>query len=54
MKRSTPTTAATLEKPALDDEERSTRSVLLAERLRSPYGLDREALGEIEHEPGHE
>jgi hypothetical protein len=54
MKRSGSTTAATAEKPVLDDEQRVARLALLAERLRSPDGLDRDALGRIEQLPGDE
>lgn len=54
MKRSGSTTAATAEKPVLDDEPRVARLALLAERLRSPDGLDRDALERIEQLPGDE
>lgn len=54
MKRSGSTTAATAEKPALDDKQRVERLALLAllaERLRRPDGLDRDTLERIEHCP---
>jgi hypothetical protein len=54
MKRSDSTTAATAETPLLDDEQRVMRLALLAERLRSPDGLDRSALERIEQLPGDE
>jgi hypothetical protein len=54
MKRSDSTTAATAERPLLDDEQRVARLALLAERLRSPDGLDRFALERIEQLPGDE
>jgi hypothetical protein len=54
MKRSGSTTAATAEKPALDDKQRVERLALLAERLRSPDGLDRDTLERIEQLPGDE
>jgi hypothetical protein len=47
--RSAPSTTPTAEKPALSDEQRAERLRLLAERLRSPDGLDRETLERIEH-----
>jgi hypothetical protein len=48
MERSDSTTAAMAEKPLLDDEQRVARLALLAERLRSPDGLDRSTLQRIE------
>lgn len=54
MNRSGSTTAATAEKPVLDDKQRVARLALLAERLRSPDGLDRDALRRIEQLPGDE
>lgn len=54
MKRPDSTTAATAEKPALDDKERVERLALLAERLRSPDGLDRDTLERIEQLAGDE
>ncbi len=47
-------TAATAEKPVLDDEQRAARLELLAERLFSPEGLDRDTLERIERPPGNE
>jgi hypothetical protein len=54
MKRSGSTTAATAEKPALDDKQRVERLARLAERLRSPDGLDRDTLERLEQLPGDE
>jgi hypothetical protein len=48
VKRSTQAATATAEKPALSDEQRSARLELLAERLLSPDGLDRDRLARIE------
>ena len=48
MKRSTQAATATAEKPALSDEQRAARLELLAERLLSPDGLDRDTLARIE------
>jgi hypothetical protein len=48
VRRAAPTTIATPEKPALPDEQRAARLALLAERLRSPDGLDRDTLAQIE------
>ena len=42
------------EKPALAADERATRLKLLAQRLRDPDGLDRDALAEIEQLTAHE
>jgi hypothetical protein len=54
MKRSGSTTAATAEKPELDDKQRVERLARLAERLRSPDGLDRDTLERLEQLPGDE
>ncbi|MGH2763419.1 MAG: hypothetical protein ACRDL0_02710 [Thermoleophilaceae bacterium] len=48
MDPSVPSTAPTAEKPALSDEQRAERLKLLAERLRSPDGLDHDTLAQIE------
>jgi len=44
----------TAEKPGISDAERAERLKLLAERLRKPDGLDREALARIEQLSGNE
>lgn len=44
MKSSAASTTPTAEKPALTDEQRKARLKLLAERLLSPDGLDRDTL----------
>lgn len=49
MQRSTATTTPTGETPPLSDEQRAERLRLLAERLRSRDGLDRDTLKRIEH-----
>jgi hypothetical protein len=54
MKRTDSMPAAMAEKPLLDDEQRVARLALLAERLRSPDGLDRLALERIEQLSGDE
>ncbi len=54
MKRSEPPTIVTVERTALTDDERAARLASLAERLRSPAGLDRAALERIEQLPGAE
>jgi len=54
MKHSDSPTAATAERPLLDDEQRVARLSLLADRLRSPDGLDRFALERIEQLSGEE
>lgn len=54
MKRSTPPTIATVERPQLADDERATHLASLAERLRRPDGLDRDALERVEQLPDHE
>ena len=48
MKRSGSSTVPTPDAPALKDEQRAARLALLAERLRSPSGLDRDTLKRIE------
>lgn len=48
MKRSGSTTAVTVEAPPLDEAQRVARLAQLAERLRRPEGLDRDALQRIE------
>jgi hypothetical protein len=48
VKRSTQSATATAEKPALSDRQRAARLELLAERLFSPDGLDRDTLARIE------
>jgi hypothetical protein len=48
VKRSTQDTTATAERPALSDQQRAARLELLAERLLSPDGLDRDTLARIE------
>jgi hypothetical protein len=52
VKRAAPNTIPTAETPALTDEERARRLRLLAERLRSPDGLDRGTLAQIEQLTG--
>jgi hypothetical protein len=54
VKRSTSDTTATAEKPALSDQQRAARLELLAERLLSPDGLDRDTLARIEQLTGDE
>lgn len=54
MERSVPSTTPTAEKPAITDEQRAERLQRLAERLRSPDGLDRDALAQIEELSGDE
>lgn len=48
MDPSVPSTPSTVEKPGLSDAERAERLKQLAERLRDPEGLDREALAQVE------
>jgi hypothetical protein len=48
VKRSTSDSTATAEKPALSDQQRAARLELLAKRLLSPDGLDRDTLARIE------
>ena len=48
MKRSTQDTTATAERPAISDQQRAARLELLAKRLLSPDGLDRDTLARIE------
>jgi len=52
VKPAAPITIPTAETPALTDEERARRLRLLAERLRSPDGLDRDTLAQIEQLTG--
>ena len=47
-------TTPTAEKPALTETQRVERLRLLARRLRSPEGLDRDALRHIERLTGDE
>lgn len=54
MKRSGSTTAATVETPPRDDAQRAVRLAQLAERLRRPDGLDRDALERVEQLHGDE
>jgi hypothetical protein len=42
------------EKPALAEDERAARLQRLAQRLRDPNGLDRDALSQIERLTAHE
>ena len=48
MDPSPPSTSPTAEKPKLTDAERAERLKRLADRLRDPDGLDREALARVE------
>lgn len=52
--RTPPSTIPTAEKPVLSEERRAQRLRLLARRLRSPEGLDRDALKHIERLAGEE
>jgi hypothetical protein len=54
MKSSSASTAPTAEKPALTDEQRVARLKLLAERLVSSDGLDRDTLARIEQLTGEQ
>jgi hypothetical protein len=54
VKHSVLSTTPTAEKPALSDEQRAERLRLLAERLHSPDGLDRDTLEHIEQLTGAE
>jgi len=54
MKSSAASTTPMAEKPALTDEQRAARLELLAERLLSPDGLDRDTLARIEQLTGEE
>jgi hypothetical protein len=54
MKNSVASTTPTAEKPALTDEQRAARLKLLAERLVSSDGLDRDTLARIEQLTGEE
>jgi len=51
---SVPATTPTAEKPTLTDQDRAERLAPLAERLRSPEGLDRDTLAQIEQLTGTE
>jgi hypothetical protein len=48
VERSVESTTPTAEKPALSDKQRAERLRRLAERLRSPDGLDHDALAQTE------
>jgi hypothetical protein len=48
VERSVPSTTPTAERPALTDEQRAERLQRLAERLRSPDGLDHDTLAQME------
>jgi len=52
VQRSTAASTPTAETPPLSDEQRAERLRLLAERLRSRDGLDRDTLERIEHLTG--
>ena len=52
--RSVESTTPTAEKPALSDEQHAERLQQLAERLRSPDGLDHDTLAQIEELSGDE
>jgi hypothetical protein len=52
--KNSPAIPLTAEKPALSDKERAARLARLAERLRSPDGLDRDTLAHIEQLTGDE
>ena len=54
VKRAAATPAPAQETPDLSDDERAARLTLLAQRLRDPDGLDREALAQIEQLAAHE
>lgn len=54
MKRSGSTIAATVETAPLDAAQRAALLAQLAERLRRPDGLDRDALERIEQLHGDE
>lgn len=54
VNRSLLSTTPTAEKPALSEEQRAERLRLLAKRLHSPDGLDRDALKHIEQLTGDE
>ncbi|MGH2712674.1 MAG: hypothetical protein ACRDM7_02085 [Thermoleophilaceae bacterium] len=54
MERSVESTTPTAETPALSAEQRAERLQRLAERLRSPDGLDHDALAQIEELNGDE
>ena len=48
MEPSTKSTTSAAEAPAVAEEERAERLRRLAERLRRPEGLDRDALEQVE------
>lgn len=48
VERSVQGTLPAADKPALTDEQRTARLQRLAERLRSPDGLDHDTLAQIE------
>jgi hypothetical protein len=54
VKTSAASTTPTAEKPALIDEQRAARLKLLADRLVSSDGLDRDTLARIERLTGEE
>lgn len=54
VKRPSSSTTPTADAPVLTDDQRTERLRLLAERLRSPNGLDRETLKRIEQLTGDE
>lgn len=54
MERSVESTTPTAETPTLSTEQRAERLRRLAERLRSPDGLDHDALAQIEELSGDE
>jgi hypothetical protein len=54
MKNSATSTTPKAEKPALTDAQRAARLKLLAERLVSSDGLDRDTLARIEQLTGEE
>lgn len=54
VKSSAASTTPTAEKPALTDEQRAARLKLLAERLVSSDGLDRDTLARVEQLTGDE
>jgi hypothetical protein len=54
MKEAAATPVPAPEKPALAEDERAARLQRLAQRLRDPNGLDRDALSQIERLTAHE
>jgi hypothetical protein len=54
MKDAAATPVPAPEKPALAADERAARLRRLAQRLRDPEGLDRDALSQVEHLTTHE